>query len=172
MTAEIGFGIFILVMAAVLAWFAWKRLLIDTTNARLSRESAGWPTTPSELTSVRIDVQRSTSWDSNSNTNVETIRYYPRIDYSYTVGGEQYAGTRINFNNLDFGLGSEKKAKKIIGNHTVGSAVSIAYDPSDPRNSVLDRITSPRTVNISTIIYFLAALFLAAMGVIMFFVKT
>jgi hypothetical protein len=168
MSANIGFGLFILLLAAFSAFMAWRRLNADKLNAKLSADSINWPTAPGQIMDVRIDQQRTMMVSNSSDTTSETIRYQPKVDYLYTVGGQQYQGSRINFTIMDFSF--ENRARKAIENYKVGATLPVAYDPADPQNSVLDRDTKPRTVNISTIVLFVLSGVVALIGVAMFFI--
>lgn len=168
MHGNIGTALIVLAVAAAMAFMAWQRLKADRLNAKLSSNSASWPTAPGRITVVRINEQRTTIYDSNTNTNNESIRYQPKVEYLFTAGGQQYRGSRINFNVLDFTF--ENRAKKVIEKYTVGATLPVAYDPADPNACVLDRDTKPRAVNRSTIVFFVLAVVIGAIGVILLFI--
>jgi hypothetical protein len=168
MHGNIGTALIVLGFAAAMAFMAWQRLKADKLNAKLSGESANWPTAPGEITSVKIDVQRAKHYDSNTNTDTESVNYQPRVEYLYRVGDQQYRGSRINFNILDFAF--ENHARQVIEKYVVGASLPVAYDPADPNLSVLDRDTKPRAVNLSTIVFFALAVVIGAAGVILLFI--
>jgi hypothetical protein len=159
MTANIGFGLFLFAMALILAGTAWRMLKADKENVRLAAVSAAWPTVTGQISSVRIDEGRQSSDDDGSSS------FEPKIDYAYTVADRQYAGTRINFTRLHFA--SKKKAQAVIANYAVGAAATVAYDPADPQNSVLDRTVKPPGVSFWTAFIFAAAAIVAMLGVVM-----
>lgn len=84
------------------------------------------------------------------------------------MGDRQYRGSRINFNLLDFAF--ENPARKVIEKYAVGATLPVAYDAIDPNLSVLDRDTKPRPVNLSTIVFFVLAVVMGAIGVVLLFV--
>ena len=164
----IGLGLFILLIAVFCAFLARWRMGVDKRNAKLFADSMNWPTVPGEITDVRIDQTRTMMVSNSSDTTSETVRYQPKVDYLYAVGGQQYQGSRINFTIMDFSF--ENRARKAIENYKVGATLPVAYDPADPQNSVLDRDTRPREVNISTIVLFVVSGVIALLGVALFFV--
>lgn len=168
MTASIGFALFLLLMALILVGIGWWMLKGDKENSRLAVASASWSTVTGQIETVRIDQQEAKSFDKNSNTEISNISYVPKVDYRYTAKGQQYVGTRINF--LRPYYASEKKAKAVVANYTAGASVTIAYDPADPQNSVLDRNTKPPVMGFWTVFVFLMAVIVAALGVGMFFI--
>jgi hypothetical protein len=54
MTANPVFGMFMLVMAIVLAVIVWRMARADKENVRLWEVSAAWPTVPGIIGSVRV----------------------------------------------------------------------------------------------------------------------
>lgn len=83
MSGNIGTALVVLLFAVATAVLAWQRLKADKLNARLSAASAHWPTAPGEITSVKIDVQRTTRHDDATNTDNESSRYQPRGESLY-----------------------------------------------------------------------------------------
>jgi hypothetical protein len=165
MTANLAFGIFLLGMAIVLAVMAWRMARADKENARLWQVSAAWATIAGVIRSSRVDEQRSTSYDPNLSTENVTSTYEPKVEYSYAIGGRDYTGSRISFARLHFA--SEKKAKAIAEGYAIGSTVTIAYDPADPQNSVLDRASKPPKISFWTGFVGVAAVIVVILAVIM-----
>jgi hypothetical protein len=155
MSANIGFGLFCFVIALITVAIAWSKLRADRNNVRLAAASGAWSTVNGQIGSVRIDATR---------PEQGAAYFEPKVDYTYTVADRQYAGTRINFLRLDF-LG-EKKAQSIIANYAAGAATMVAYDPVDPENSVLDRITKPPALSFWTGVIIAVAVVMAAGGVV------
>jgi hypothetical protein len=163
-SANIGFGLFLLAVAAFMAFKAQRQLRNDKLDAKLQAESANWPTAPGQITDVRIDVTRGVISTGNSVTPTQS--YQPKVAYLYTVGGQPYRGSRINFKVLNFAF--ENRAKKAVENYKVGTAVPVFFDPADPQVSVLDRDSKPRAVKISTMFLFFFAVIVALLGVVFF----
>ena len=106
MTQEIVFGLFLLAVTLILAAAAGWYLKGDRENVRLFGASAAWPTVAGQIGSVQI-VETGSSEDSNSWCD-------PKVDYTYTVSGREYAGTRIKFSRLK--NVSNKTARAVIAN--------------------------------------------------------
>jgi hypothetical protein len=164
--ATVGLGLFLLAVAAFMAFASRRQLRTSQLNAKLQAESANWPSAPGQITDVRIDVTRGVVSTGNSITPTQS--YQPKVAYLYAVGGRQYRGARINFKVLNFTF--ENRAKKSIKNYKVGAAVPVFYDPADPQVSVLDRDSKPRAVDISTMFFFVLSVVVGLLGVGMFFI--
>jgi hypothetical protein len=162
------YGLIFLAVAAVVGYIAWKRLQIDKLNTKLSAASANWQSTSGQVQASRIDIHRSRMWNSDTKSHDEIIRYLPKVDYGYAVGGQQYQGARVSFEVLDFAF--ENRARKVIEKYPVGAALPVYYDPTDPNFCVLDRDAKPRSVSIATIMLFVGTAILVFVGIAGFFV--
>ena len=94
---------------------------------------AGWPTTQGRVlsTQVRRDSASFINW--YSNTTARWDRFFLR--YSYSVGGQQYYGNRID------GLSSTDGSPYALRNqerYAAGAAVTVRYNPRDPSDAVLE----------------------------------
>ena len=156
MTQEIGFGLLLLAVALILAVAAGWYLKGDRENVRLFAASAAWPTVAGQIGSVQI-VETGSSEDSNSWCE-------PKVDYTYTVAGREYAGTRIKFSRLK--NVSNKTARAVTANYAVGATV-VAYDPAHPQYSVLDRTAKPPAITFWTGVLFVFAAIVLALAVVM-----
>ena len=156
MTQEIVFGLFLLAVTLILAAAAGWYLKGDKENVRLFGVSAVWPTVTGQIGSVQI-VETGSSEDSNSWCE-------PKVDYTYTVAGREYAGTRIKFSRLKHV--SNKTARAVIANYAVGATV-VAYDPANPQYSVLDRTAKPPAITFWTGVLFVFAAIVLALAVVM-----
>ena len=63
------------------------------------------------------------------------IRNFPDIDYSFKVEGVTYKGSRISIGNDTAGANTEATLKR----YPKGAAVTVYYDPANPKNCVLER---------------------------------
>ena len=156
MTQEIVFGLFLLAVTLILAAAAGWYLKGDKENVRLFGASAVWPTVTGQIGSVQI-VETGSSEDSNSWCE-------PKVDYTYTVAGREYAGTRIKFSRSK--NVSNKTARAVTANYAVGATV-VAYDPANPQYSVLDRTAKPPAITFWTGVLFVFAAIVLALAVVM-----
>ncbi len=72
-----------------------------------------------------------------ANANRPSYRFTPRIEYSYSVGNSEYRGTTVGlsaFEELDRGA-----AKNKLEEYSLGRAVLVYYDPSNPQTSCLEQ---------------------------------
>jgi len=58
------------------------------------------------------------------------------VHYSYTVGGKQYFGGRVE--PYDYGMQNSAGAEKMRERHPVGSRARVAYDPNEPSTAYLE----------------------------------
>lgn len=63
--------------------------------------------------------------------------FRPEILYAFSVGGTEYTGVRRTLFPIQFG--SPDYAAKVVAQYPVGQRVSVYYDPSNPRQSILIR---------------------------------
>ena len=92
--------------------------------------SLAWPTCTGTVTDSEVHRSRRSGGRSGG---VDTFR--PKITYSYTVAGQQYTGNRYAIG--DPASSGIREAQKIVGEHPVGSEVTVYYSPSRPGTSVL-----------------------------------
>jgi hypothetical protein len=169
MSANLAFALFLFAMAAVLGTMTWRMLMADKLNLVLSEASATWPSITGRIvaTSVNRNVAR---WrNTDTYTDQENTTFEPKVDYSYVIGGREYAGTRISFARIHFAR--ESKANAVVAKYLVGTSTVVAYDPEDPQNSVLDRDTKPSRVSFWTAFMGVATVILAMLGVAMLFIS-
>ena len=87
--------------------------------------SRSWPSTQGTVMEARLEQVRSTG----GTTSEKTIAHF---FYEYSVNGEQYSSSRLNFFSIS---GDPVTAAK---NHEPGQAVIVYYDPDNPDKSVLE----------------------------------
>ena len=122
----VGGLVLILVGAGILAFFA-PTLIRSYYNQT-------WPSVTGKIVESR--------WQNKlvgtaSNTSRPNYRFTPRIEYSYSVGNSEYRGTTIGlsaFEELDRGT-----AKNKLEEYSLGRAVLVYYDPSNPEKSCLEQ---------------------------------
>ena len=67
----------------------------------------------------------------------DSTTYKPRIEYEYTVNGDEFVGDRYSF--VLFGQGDRGYARSIVDRYPTGKEITVFVDPGDPGESVIDR---------------------------------
>lgn len=94
-------------------------------NAHRSRQAAAWPTAPATIT--RLEV--------GENSDSDGSTYEVKVQYTYTVDGVAYEGSRLAFG---YAASSGREAHEEIHRKLQGAAsVAVRYDPADPSVSCL-----------------------------------
>ncbi|HEY3800385.1 MAG TPA: DUF3592 domain-containing protein [Caulobacteraceae bacterium] len=137
-------GILILLVGVGLMWRAWA-------SQKQAKAAAGWPRVAGVVTASRVDTDRKSGGNGQSE-----IRYMTNVSYTYDVAGAQHIGRRIAF--ADPGYVTEKAAQAVLAPYGVGAPVSVLVDPANPDNAVL---SAKSRANL-----FLPWLFIAIGGVI------
>jgi hypothetical protein len=97
-----------------------------------ARQSQAWSSAGGTVLKSRIS--RSSTFMKGRNVT----RYTPLVDYEYSVNGKQYKGKQIMFGRAPAYL-SEGRAQAYMDRYPAGSQVTLFYNPSQPRESVLER---------------------------------
>ena len=101
--------------------------LIVRDRAQLA-EARGWPSVEGRITSGYVATQR------GSGRN--RTRYFPRIEYSYSVEGRTYSNHYIWLTSSG-SFSREDGARRVLRTYPVGSIVPVFYAPADPQRSAL-----------------------------------
>ena len=119
-------SLFAFVLGALLLWLGWRR-------QQKVKASMSWPYVLGKVVaaSVRQVVERG-----DAQTR-DITNYVPFVQYEYQVGGQNYQGNRLAFQEK--GYTSHKKAFKLVADFPVGGPVSVYFDPANPQNAVLER---------------------------------
>ena len=118
----IGFTLFISVFFAV----GFGILGYALYTLRASKVAGTWPTTQGKV--LRCEIKEGS--DSDGGRTYET-----KVEYSYTVAGSNYKGTRIAFG---YSGSSGRKAHQEIADRLTGvKTVTVRYDPGDASKAVL-----------------------------------
>ena len=83
-------------------------------------------------------------------------RWEPDVVYQYTIGDQTFTSRRIRF--LMPPIYQEEQAAKISDLYRQGRVVQVAYDPSNPRESVLQPGLPPGTLKQILLAVFLVAI--------------
>ena len=92
-------------------------------------QSRAWPVVSGKT--VRSEVKEVASTVGGPGT-----AHRPDVEYSYWVDDKEYRGTRIFFGSPE--RFSDAHAHRIIQDYPEAREVSVAYDPTDPSNAVLE----------------------------------
>lgn len=63
--------------------------------------------------------------------------YSAEINYDFTVDNKSYSGDRVSLTSGGSSTSSAREVKKELQAYSVGSAVTVYYDPELPNNAVL-----------------------------------
>lgn len=74
--------------------------------------------------------------EDNSYEQEDGMMYRYKMAYSYMVNGQQYTGKSINGNDNSI-VDSKKDLLDILYNYSLGTKVTVYYDPEHPAISVL-----------------------------------
>jgi hypothetical protein len=94
------------------------------------RRAAGWSTAVGRIVKSGTAAQRHRS--AGEATTAKTV---PAVEYEFSVGGRKVRGDRIGIGGDSGGADTEATLRR----YTVGAAVTVYYDPANPKNCVLER---------------------------------
>lgn len=124
------YDLFLLVLLAVAA-LASCQAGEDLQRAGLGQRSSTWPTTTAEIVGSRLAVRKTDDGQ----------YYWPSLRYRYSVDGKALSGQRWRYRyvwRFDGYSGDLAMVKRALAAYPVGKRVLVAYDPQDPRESVLE----------------------------------
>jgi uncharacterized protein DUF3592 len=94
------------------------------------RRAAGWSTAVG-----RIVKSGTTAEHHRFAGEATTVKTMPDVEYEFSVGGRKIRGNRIGIGEDSGGANTEATLR----HYTVGAAVTVYYDPANPKNCVLER---------------------------------
>jgi Protein of unknown function (DUF3592) len=113
------FGVLFLLASAFVGWACLK-------NVNLALASSSWEKAAGSI--VRSELQNLSVGPKEN--------YRALVEYTYTVGGAIYRGTRIRF--ADTTGSSEAAQSALVAQYPAGAAVDVYYDPKHPGEAVLE----------------------------------
>lgn len=123
----IGFACVTSGLLALATFLKWKEVQV----------ARSWLPVPGKIISSRIEARESRISIPGANTTATTeIRNFPAITFEYTVGGRRFHGTR---HSLRHEVGNFQVAET-LARYPRGTDVTVYYDPSNPRASVIERM--------------------------------
>jgi hypothetical protein len=106
-------------------------IVVASASAGLDfRRAQGWSETTGRITHSQLEVRRH-----RFAGEPETVENVPAVEYEFSAGGRKYLGSRIGIGADTGGANTEATLKR----YPQGAAVTVYYDPNDPRNCVLER---------------------------------
>ncbi len=94
-------------------------------SARRSTQAANWPTTPGNLKAVEL----------KENSSEDGLSYQVTVQYTYTVAGTKYDGSRLAFGY--YGSNVRNPHEGIYHKLKAAKSLNVRYDPENPESSVL-----------------------------------
>lgn len=102
-------------------------VLIGLNSLVYANQSDTWPFIEGVIVDSEMEYHRS---------NEGGGTYHARVLYDYRVGGELFTGDRVAYG--DYGSSDASHARSIVNRYPKGQAVYVYYDPSEPKESVLE----------------------------------
>ena len=94
------------------------------------RRAAGWSTAVGRIVKSGTAAERH-----RSAGEATTAKTMPDVAYEFSVGGRKVRGNRISIGEDSGGANTAATLRR----YTVGAAVTVYYDPANPKNCVLER---------------------------------
>ena len=117
-----------LILILVLVGCATAGLVWAVDQIAEAYRSASWPRVEGQIVHFAIDRTRGVDGDNLGK---------PVVTYRYGVNEQEYQGGRVRFGGWPSFLG-RISGEALARRYRVGSTVAVAYDPSDPSESVLE----------------------------------
>lgn len=140
-TVYLVIGVAMLIATPIVAFVAYR-------TYRKGADSVDWPTSDCTIThsSIFKGMRKARNY------------YLPKIEYRYTVNGQEYHGDRISF-VAEFDE-SQANAEAIAERYPLDSTRKVFYDPADPSSCTLETGTAAS----GTLLMVFVTLALAAAG--------
>lgn len=147
------FGVFFLLSGAGFLYSIFNQISDGVNSSR-------WPSVQGEVISSNIEERKTTrtsgAGTQRSTTRRSITRYYPGIEYSYTVNGISYQGNNLNF----YGKSGLSWSQEKVAEYPVGRTVKVFYHPNNHNNSVLEPGTTIAfAAGTGSIVFFFALIF-------------
>lgn len=116
-------GIFAVAIIGVL-------VLAIAVKMREVKNAQSWHKTTGRVTHSEVRAQKRRNMDDHEQT-----RSVPVVKYEYTVNGKRFSGDRISMAEII----PESDIESTLDRYPVGKEVTVYYNPSNPRQAVLER---------------------------------
>jgi hypothetical protein len=122
-------GIGALVIAGVI-------LVATLVKVREVRRAKRWPSVRGKITASKVESRERGGVHKD---DAERVANYPLVVYQFDIGGRHYTGKRVTIGeampNVD--------VESTLARYPLGATVEVFYDPTDPRQCVLERDFPP-----------------------------
>jgi len=98
-------------------------------SIRKGKKSMSWPSVGAVVNSSEVEVRR--EYDPEDG---ESVYYYPRINYTYSVDGQNFKGNKYKIMEASM---SRRKARTVVAGFSPGDQITVFYDPEKPEESVM-----------------------------------
>lgn len=122
-------GIFVLALLALGIYL----VVFSVRSKKKAEESQSWPGAPGMVTAAEVKCSVNRDEDGN-----ESYAYYPKVEYTYQVGGETLTGNRLAFGG-QVAQKNQAAVQKSLERYPVGGLVTVYYDPARLSEAVLER---------------------------------
>ena len=107
-------------------------IAIGVSSYRRTKITQSWPSTEGTVSATNIRRYNDES----------TIRFAPEVDYENRVDGQAYKSSEIR-PEVFISFFDEDEAKRFLQKYAVGSKVQVFYDPSMPKEAVIEPRAAP-----------------------------
>lgn len=107
---------------------------------RQANASQNWSGVQGKVIESRLEKRETTDGEGN-----ESISYAAVVRYTYTVRAQEYTGDRIAFGVKP---SNRKAADELVSRYPAATSVTVYYDPENPRQAVLERVSTSGWVQI------------------------
>ncbi len=127
-----------LAIAAIALIAALLFIFIHVYAQNAARRARAWPVAPG-IVAVSRTARR---WGLGNGVWAAGLWYVPEITYRYEVDGRVHSGNRVFLS--DAGFSKRRRAQEIIDRYPPGAAVSVLYNPANPKRTCLEPVRRER----------------------------
>ncbi len=127
-----------LAIAALALIAALFFILVHVRAQNAARRARAWPVAPG-IVEVSRTARR---WGLGNGVWAAGLWYVPEITYRYEVNGRVRSGDRVFLS--DTGFSKRRQAQEVIDRYPPGSAVSVLYNPANPKRACLEPVRRER----------------------------
>jgi hypothetical protein len=99
------------------------------------RKASRWPATTGTITNSIVKAIKNKPGDAGYDFSDTEVFNQPFVEYEYAVNGRKLRGNRITIGEKISGF----EIESTLARYPVGAAVTVYYDPANPKNAVLER---------------------------------